>query len=130
MITRNLHLPICSLAAMVLGFNVFASRTIESVASAAHVPIHVDTVIYRLMDEVKTRLAAMLPPVIEKRVLGEANVQQIFDIKLKGGNTLSIAGCRVGNGTLEKHKMARVVRDGETVGEGTFFIRTSSYALS
>ncbi|KAG9002042.1 hypothetical protein FRB94_004134 [Tulasnella sp. JGI-2019a] len=104
--------------AMVLGFNVSASRSIEAAASSSNVPIHVDTVIYRLMDEVKSRLVAMLPPIIEKRVVGEAKVQQIFEINRKGGSNLNIAGCRVINGLVEKHKTARVVRDGQTVAEG------------
>ncbi len=103
---------------MILGFNVTASRAIEAAASAASVPIHVDTVIYRLMDNVKARLAALLPPIIEKRVTGEANVQQVFEISLKGGSKLHVAGCRVVNGLVEKHKPVRVVRDGAVLVEG------------
>lgn len=116
--TTLIHFIRCS--AMVLGFNVSAPRSIEANASSAKVPIHVDTVIYRLMDEVKSRLAAMLPPVVEKRVVGEAKIQQIFELNRKGADNLVIAGCRVVNGILEKHKMARVVRDGQTVAEGPF----------
>ncbi|KAG8865179.1 hypothetical protein FRB96_000068 [Tulasnella sp. 330] len=104
--------------AMILGFNVSAPRSIEAAASSSNVRMHVDTVIYRLMDEVKARLVAMLPPTIEKRVVGEAKIQQIFEINRKGGGNLSIAGCRVVNGLVEKHKMARVVRDGQTMAEG------------
>ena len=73
------------------------------------------------MDLVKKRVIDLLPPVIERKVVGEADVLQIFDIHLKGKKTMKVAGCRVINGTVEKNKMARVIRDGETIYEGKSF---------
>ena len=83
------------------------------------VPTLKSAIIYQLMDFVKARVISLLPVTIERRVTGEATVLQLFDISLKGKLTMKVAGCRVINGTIEKNSMARVIRDGETVFEGT-----------
>lgn len=101
---------------MILGFNVSVPRNVEGMASQAGVPVHVDTVIYRLIEEVTARVTGLLPKIIEKKVVGEATVQQLFGIK-QGKVTVNVAGCRVVNGTLAKHKTARVVRNGEVIAD-------------
>lgn len=70
------------------------------------------------MDDVRDRVRALLPLIIETKVTGEANVLQLFDIQLKDKATRKVAGCRVSNGLIQKSKNARVVRNGETVHEG------------
>lgn len=70
------------------------------------------------MDEVKSRLVALLPPVLESKVTGEATVLQLFDIHLKAKTTKKVAGCRVVNGIIEKSRNARVIRDGVTIHDG------------
>ena len=75
------------------------------------------------MDDVTARVIELLPPIIEKRVTGEAAVLQLFDIHLKGKKTTQVGGCRVTNGVVEKNKLARVVRDGEVIHEGRWPIR-------
>lgn len=71
------------------------------------------------MEDVRSRVAQLLPSTIETRVTGEATVQQVFDIQLKGRNVLKVAGCRVGNGVVEKNRGARLLRNGEIVYTGT-----------
>lgn len=85
-------------------------------------PIITNAVIYRLMDEVRVRLQALLPCVVEQRVLGEATVQQVFDIKGKGKSILKIAGCRVSNGVIERSKNARVLRNGREIYSGGYLL--------
>jgi len=70
------------------------------------------------MDEVRDRVVALLPSVVEKKVTGEAIVLELFDINMKGRQTKRVAGCRVVNGVVEKTRSARVVRDSNTVYEG------------
>jgi len=103
---------------MIVAFAVNISRAVEGTAAASEVPLYSSTIIYRVMDEVRDRVTALLPPKVEKKVTGEANVLQLFDIHLKGRRTKQVAGCRVVNGLVEKSKSARVVRDGTTVHEG------------
>jgi len=102
----------------IIAFSVNTPRSVQSEASSQQVPILSSTIIYRLMETVKERVAALLPPVIERRVTGEATVLQIFEIHIKSRQTMKVAGCRVTNGLVEKSKLARVVRNGETVHEG------------
>ncbi|KAL4401678.1 translation initiation factor IF-2 [Malassezia pachydermatis] len=102
-----------AVGAQVIGFNVQASKSIQTMAARVQppVPVHCDNVIYRLMDHVSERVAALLPPREEMRVLGEAHIAQIFEIKQgKGKATKNIAGCRVTNGLINRANEVRVLR--------------------
>ena len=103
---------------MVVAFSVKVPRPVENEAASQHVPIVSSSIIYKLMDTVTQKVVELLPPIIEKRVTGEATVLQLFDIGLKGKKTTQVGGCRVSNGVVEKSKLARVMRDGESVFEG------------
>lgn len=86
----------------------------ENLAASQSVPLHLESVIYRLIETVRTRVAGLLPPIIETRVTGEAVVQQIFTIAIKGSKEGQIvAGCRVGNGLIGKNDTIRVLRGAE-----------------
>jgi len=75
------------------------------------VPLHLESVIYRLIETVRDRVAALLPPIIETRVNGEATVLQVFTIAIKGQKEGQIvAGCRIGNGVIGKNDTVRVIR--------------------
>ena len=113
-----------------IAFSVKVPRPVEAEAHAQHVPVLASSVIYKLMDEVTTRVAALLPPIIEKRVTGEAAVLQLFDIHLKGKKTTQVGGCRVTDGVVEKSKTARVMRNGEIVHEGESYLLAACVAWS
>lgn len=103
---------------MVVAFSVKTPRGVETAAAQNQVPIYSSSIIYEIMDEIRNRVIAMLPSIIEKKVTGEATVLQIFDIQVKAKKTKKVAGCRVTNGLVEKSRAARVVRNGEIVHEG------------
>ncbi|CAE6475799.1 unnamed protein product [Rhizoctonia solani] len=103
----------------VVAFNVSAPSKIQQLASQQGVPLLSENIIYKLMDEIKKRVIALLPVTYEQRVLGEATVQEIFAIALKGKATMNIAGCRITNGVIGKNAKVRVVRDGAEVYDGT-----------
>lgn len=103
---------------MVVGFNVNAPSKIQQLAAIQGVPLLTENIIYKLMDEIKQRVIGLLPVTYEHRVLGEATVQEIFSIALKGRNTMNIAGCRVVNGVITKHAKVRVMREGVEVYNG------------
>ncbi|RXW24893.1 hypothetical protein EST38_g985 [Candolleomyces aberdarensis] len=105
--------------AMIIAFSVAVPRSIQHLASQNGVQISSSDIIYKVMDDVRNRVRALLPPIIETTVTGEANVLQLFDIQLKDKSMKKVAGCRVANGLIEKSKHARVVRKGETVYEGS-----------
>jgi len=88
-----------------------------------NVPLHLESVIYRLIETVRSKVAALLPPKVESRVVGEATVQQLFPVKVKKG-TVMVAGCKVSNGIINKAEKVRILRSGdgkdrEVVYEGT-----------
>ncbi|EJF66017.1 initiation factor 2 [Dichomitus squalens LYAD-421 SS1] len=103
---------------MVIAFSVKVPRVVENEAASQHVPIVSSSIIYKLMDTVTQKVIELLPPIVEKRVTGEATVLQLFDISLKGKKTTQVGGCRVTNGVVDKSKLARVVRNGEIIHEG------------
>ncbi|KZT68177.1 initiation factor 2 [Daedalea quercina L-15889] len=107
-----------SAEAVIVAFSVGVPRPVQSAAASQHVPWITSTIIYRLMDDVKAKVIELLPPIVERRVTGEANVLQLFDIHIKSRQTMKVAGCRVTNGVVEKNKMAQVIRSGETIYEG------------
>jgi translation initiation factor IF-2 len=106
------------LSASIVAFSVAIQRSIEVQANENHVPLISSNVIYTVVDRVQARAVDLLPPIIENKVTGEANVLQLFDIHLKGKKTMKVAGCRVINGVMNKAKPVRVVRDHKTIHEG------------
>jgi translation initiation factor IF-2 len=76
-----------------------------------------------LIETVRQKTAALLPPKIEYRVIGEANVLQVFEVT-KGKTKVSVAGCRVSNGNITRTDKVRVLRGPERTpvfeGESTW----------
>ena len=103
---------------MIIAFSIPVPRSATAAADTHNIPIYSSKIIYQVMEDVKQRVANLLPAVYEKRVSGEASVLQIFDLKLSGGRTKTIAGCRVTKGLVEKNKKVQVVRRGEVIHEG------------
>ncbi|KAI1742813.1 hypothetical protein F4680DRAFT_27125 [Xylaria scruposa] len=99
----------------------FATTTpghIRHLAESQGVRVLEHTVIYHLVDDVKANLSEYLTPDVSTRVLGEAEVLQIFPINLRGRVFKNIAGCRVRNGVVGKNNLYRVVRQGEVIFDG------------
>lgn len=103
---------------MIVAFSVPVPRSATVAAGTQSIPIFSSKIIYQVVEDIRQRVASLLPTVYEKRVSGEASVLQIFDLKLTGGRTKTIAGCRVTKGLVEKNKKVQVVRKGEIIHEG------------
>lgn len=108
-----------ALVGSIVAFTVSTPRSVEVLAKQHSVSLVSSKVIYSLIDDIRSRVIQLLPPIIETKVTGEANVLQLFDIQLKSKQMIKVAGCRVANGVVEKNKHVRVVRNRETVFEGT-----------
>ena len=59
-------------------------------------------------------MTGMLDPKFEEKVIGNAEIRQVFKVSSLG----SIAGCYVTNGKVERHAGVRVIRDNVVVHEG------------
>ncbi|EXJ67229.1 translation initiation factor IF-2 [Cladophialophora psammophila CBS 110553] len=103
--------------AYAISFNQPIDNDIRQLAAAARIQILDHNIIYKVTDDVTEKVSAELPPIVTQRVLGEAEVGDIFDIKIKKG-TMKIAGCRVTNGTIRRSEKIRVLRKGEVIYTG------------
>ena len=117
---------------MIIAFSVPVPRSATVTAGMYGIPIFSSKIIYQVVEDVRQRVASLLPTEYEKRISGEASVLEIFDIKLSGGRTKTIAGCRVTKGIVEKNKKAQVVRRGEIIHEskGTAHMAESTWSLN
>ncbi|PWH16081.1 MAG: translation initiation factor IF-2 [Anaerolineae bacterium] len=100
--------------AVIIGFNVQADVAARNMAESEGVSIRLYDIIYRLTEDVEKALKGMLEPEEKEIILGHAEVRAIFRIS-KVGN---VAGCYVLDGEIRRNARIRVIRKGETVGEG------------
>ena len=102
----------------IVAFNIAIEPHIRRAAEANGVKILEQNVIYRLVDLVKGVLEDYLEPVRTKRVLGEAEVAQVFDINVKGRQFVPVAGCKIRNGVVGRKTRVLVKRSEEVVFDG------------
>ncbi|UYN88785.1 MAG: translation initiation factor IF-2 [Anaerolineales bacterium] len=100
--------------AIVMGFNVVADGPAQRKAEKEGVSIRLYDIIYRMTEDVEKALKGMLKPELKERVIGKAEVLQVFKISRFG----KIAGCRVTEGELRRGAFLRVYREGKLVYEG------------
>ena len=94
-----------------INFNTAIDANIRQLAEDKGVDIIDQSIIYRLVDDVKAKLSEKLPPSITQKVLGEAEIGQVFQINIKGRVMVPVAGCRIRNGIISKTAKIRVLRD-------------------
>ena len=104
----------------IISFNTVVDPQMARMAEAMGVQILDQSIIYRLVDDVKAKLSEQLAPTVTQRVLGEAEVAQVFQINVRGRLLVPVAGCRVRNGLMSRNAKVRVLRGKETVFEGIF----------
>lgn len=100
--------------AIVMGFNVIADGPAQRKAEKEAVSVRLYDIIYRMTEDVEKALKGMLKPELKERVIGKAEVLQVFKISRYG----KIAGCRVTEGELRRGAFIRIYRDGKLVHEG------------
>ncbi len=100
--------------ALIIGFNVRPSKVIDDKAKEEGVEIRFYNIIYKAVEEMEAAMKGMLDPEFEERILGNAEIRQIFKFS-KVGN---IAGCSVTDGIIRRDAQARIIRDGVVVYDG------------
>lgn len=100
--------------AAIIGFNVQPNAIAKANAERNGVSIHLYRIIYQAIDDVDAALKGMLAPVYEEKVIGHAEVRQLF----KSGKVGNIAGCMVLDGTIERNAQVRVTRGEDKLFEG------------
>ena len=100
--------------AIIIGFNVKPDNQARIVAEREKVDLRLYTVIYNAIEDVEAALKGMLEPIYEEKVIGTAEIRQIF----KASGVGNIAGCIVTEGRITRDSKLRVSRDGKQIYEG------------
>lgn len=101
--------------AVLLGFNVRADTAGKRKADEAGLDIRYYSVIYGLIDDVKAAMSGMLAPEHREKILGTAEVREVFHSSKFG----FAAGCMVSEGVIHRNKPIRVLRDETVIFTGT-----------
>ncbi|MDX1917457.1 MAG: translation initiation factor IF-2 [Rickettsiaceae bacterium] len=100
--------------AMILGFNVRAATNVQAAAEKEAVNIKYYSIIYNLLDDVKSIIVDMLPPIIREEYIGSVDVRQVFNITKVG----KVAGSYVTRGIIKRGAGMRLIRDNIVIHEG------------
>src|SRR6266540_1321188 len=101
--------------AIIIGFNVRPEAKAAALAEREGVDIRTYSIIYEVLNDIKAAMEGLLEPTLKERVLGRAEVRQVFMVTKVG----AVAGCYVTDGTIVRAGASvRVVRDGVVVYEG------------
>ncbi len=100
--------------AVLIGFNVRADATARKLIAEKEIDLHYYSVIYDAIDDVKKSLSGMLSPEIKEKIVGLAEVRDVFRSPKFG----SIAGCMVIDGFVKRNLPIRVLRDNVVIYEG------------
>ena len=100
--------------AIIIGFNVRPDPVAKASAEREGVDIRLYKVIYNAIEDVSAAMKGMLDPIFEEKVLGHAEVRQIF----KASGVGNIAGSYILDGIFERGCKCRITREGEQIFEG------------
>lgn len=101
-------------SAIIVGFNVRADAPARRVIDAEGIDLHYYSVIYDLIDDVKSAMSGMLKAEVRQEIIGLAEVRDVFRHP-KFGN---IAGCMVTEGVIKRSAPIRVLRENVVIFEG------------
>ena len=101
-------------SAIIIGFNVRPDATAKAVAEREGVDLRLYKVIYQAIEDIEAAMKGMLDPVYEEKVIGHAEVRQIFKASAVG----NIAGSYVLDGVFQRGCKVRISREGNQIFEG------------
>ncbi|MCC6297877.1 MAG: translation initiation factor IF-2 [Anaerolineales bacterium] len=100
--------------AIAIGFNVQAEVPARRLAEKEGVDIRLYEIIYRMTEDIEKALKGMLEPEVKEKVIGRAQVLQVFTASKFG----RVAGCRVTDGELRRNAKVKLYRGTDLVYEG------------
>jgi translation initiation factor IF-2 len=101
--------------AIVIAFNVRANTEARKLMEASGVDVHYHNIIYDVINQVKQVMSGVLAPEIHEKVLGLAEVREVF----RSSKTGAVAGCMVTEGVIKRNYPIRVLRDNVVIFEGS-----------
>jgi translation initiation factor IF-2 len=100
--------------AIIIGFNVHPDQTAKTIAAQEKVDIRLYKVIYKAIEDVQAAMKGMLAPKLEEKVIGHAEIRQLF----KASGIGTIAGSYVLDGTIQRGCQVRITREDKQIFEG------------
>ena len=100
--------------AIILGFNVRANSNAVELAKEKDVDIRYYSIIYNIVDDIKSILSGMLDPIKKEEITGHAEIRQVFKITGAG----KVAGCFMTDGEIFRNNSVRLIRDGVVIYSG------------
>lgn len=109
----DVYLAIAS-KAMIIGFNVKSDLSVKQIVSKENVDLRYYSVIYHIIDEIKSSIYGMTVPKYKEETVGLAEVRNIFKSPKFG----SIAGCMVIEGIVKRNDCIRILRQNKVIYTG------------
>lgn len=100
--------------APILAFNVRANKQARDAAEAEGIEIRYYSIIYDLVDDMKSVMSGLLAPERRETFLGYAEILEVFNVSKVG----KVAGCRITEGKVERGNGVRLLRDNVVIHEG------------
>ncbi|MCR5687829.1 MAG: translation initiation factor IF-2 [Lachnospiraceae bacterium] len=100
--------------AIIIGFNVRPDATAKATAETEGVDVRLYDVIYKAIEDVEDAMKGMLDPIFEEKVIGHAEIRQIF----KASGIGNIAGSYMLDGVMQRGCLIRIRRGEEQIYEG------------
>lgn len=100
--------------AIIIGFNVRPNQQARDMARQNGVDIRYYSIIYHLVDDIKSAMTGMLSPEHKENIIGYVDVRQVFDLTKYG----KVAGSYVIEGVIKRHAHARIIRDSVVIFDG------------
>ncbi len=100
--------------AIIIAFNVKPSKEAKKRAENEKITISSFNIIYEVLDFIKSKMAGLLTPDVEEKIIGSAEILEIFKVSKVG----KVAGSKVVEGEITQNSSARVIRDGTIIFNG------------
>ena len=100
--------------AVMFGFNVRADNPAKRLIDTNDMDLRYYSIIYDLIDDVKSAMSGLLSPELREEIVGIAQVREVFRSPKFG----DVAGCMVTEGTIYRSKKIRVLRENVVIYEG------------
>ena len=101
--------------ATIIGFNVRANPQARDLARRDSIEIRYYSIIYDVIDDIKTALTGLLAPQRREKFLGYAQIREVFSVSKSG----KVAGCMVTEGNVRRGAKVRLLRDDVVIHDGT-----------
>jgi translation initiation factor IF-2 len=104
-----------NMAVVIIGFNVRPEVRAAELAKQEAVDLRAHSIIYKVEEEIRAAMVGMLDAVESEKVLGKAEVREVFRVPKLG----AVAGSIVSEGIIRRNAQARLVRDSVVIWEGS-----------